>query len=287
MMTELIKGVDISNIQGHVDFKALAASGVQFVICRCGVGNNGVDNLYKQNIANATAAGLKVAAYHFIFPLPTTKSQPTRDPKVQAKMHFDAAGNVPVVCCDLEWPEQQDWSKWGCTAQQITEWTVAYLEEYESLSGTRPVVYTYPNFAKSLNLPESFAQKYKLWIASYQNGSPWVPKPWTDWVLWQDSGGTQNLPNGGPVDTDKAKDLSLWDPQPVTTATTESASVVPIQVERPAPVETPVPIEVPAPVVVAPEPVAVAPPAVPATPKFYVLIWQLITGLIAKFTKRQ
>ncbi len=183
----LIKGIDISVVQQKVDFKAVADSGVKFVICRCGVGNNGTDTLYKQNIANAKAAGLKVMAYHFVFPLPTTPENPTRDPKVQAKLHADAAGGE-LVACDLEWPPTNEWKKWGCTAPQIVQWSIEYLEEYERLTGIRPIVYTYPSFAKSISLPEWFAQKYKLWIASYTN-TPNVPKPWTDWVLWQDSGG--------------------------------------------------------------------------------------------------
>lgn len=279
-MTDLIKGIDISTIQGNVDFNAVAATGVKFVICRCGVGNNGVDNLYKQNIANAKVAGLKVMAYHFVFPLPPSPSQPLRDPKAQAKMHADAAAGE-LAACDLEWPEQPDWAKWGCSAQQITQWVADYLEAYEELTGIRPLIYTYPNFAKSLNLPAWFAQKYKLWIASYQSGAPFIPQPWTDWVLWQDSGGTQHLPDGKPVDTDKARDLSLWDnktetfpPQPDPVADTVASAI---------------PDAAPAPVAPAPvtPTVTPAPAPAPAQPGFFALIVQLFQGLYNKFVKKQ
>lgn len=230
---DLIKGVDISVIQGVVDFDALFASGVQFVICRCGVGNGSKDKLYDQNIAKAKAAGLKVMAYNFVYPLPPLASQPSRDPKVQAKMHVEwTAGEQ--ACCDLEWPAVQDWTKWGCTPAQIVQWSITYLEEYERLSGIRPIVYTYPNFADSIHLPTEFGQKYKLWIASY-TATPRVPKPWTDWVMWQDSGGTWKLPNGVACDTDKAKDLSLWDEQ-------QSA---PVEITVPAPLPDVVPVAQP------------------------------------------
>jgi lysozyme len=230
----LIKGVDISVIQGNVDFVALAASGVQFVICRCGVGNGGKDKLYDTNIEKAKAAGLKVMAYNFIYPLPTIPSQPLRDAKAQAKLHVDwTKGELCAV--DLEWPAPQDWAKWGCTAPQIVQWTIDYLEEYERLSGIRPLVYTYPNFADNIHLPESFGEKYKLWIASY-TAVPRIPKPWTDWVLWQDSGGTQKLPNGVPVDTDKAKDLSVWDTAP-------AAPPDPVTPPDPAPLPDPIPVD--------------------------------------------
>src|SRR5208283_4461391 len=108
--------------------------------------------------------------------------------------------------------------KWGCSAAQICQWVTEYLQAYESLSGIRPVVYTYPNFAQCIKLPTSFAQTYQLWIASYES-TPTIPAPWTDWVIWQNTGGTGSnaghLPSGVPVDTDLAKDLSLWNVAPV------------------------------------------------------------------------
>lgn len=233
-MSNLIKGLDISSIQGNVDFAAVAATGIQFIICRCGVGNGGKDSNYDKNIAAATAAGLKVAAYHFIYPLPPNPSQPLHDPVKQAKLHAGWAGStstVSVICCDLEWPAPQDWAKWGCTAAQITQWAVTYLQAYEVATGIRPVVYTYPYFAKALNLPQSFGQDYLLWLASYEP-KPAIPAPWSDWVIWQDTGGTGpnagHLPNGALVDTDKARDLSLWNVQaPIVVAPVTPPAVVP------------------------------------------------------------
>jgi lysozyme len=241
----MIKGLDVSQIQGVIDFAAVAATGVQFVMCRCGVGNNGSDSMYAQNIANAQAAGLKVGAYHFVFPLPTTAANPSRAPAAQAAAHFAAAGNVPVVACDLEWPVSTDWAKWGCSATQIVQWVTEYLQAYENLSGVRPIVYTYPYFAQSINLPASFAQAYQLWIASYEV-TPAIPAPWTNWILWQNSGGTgagaAHLPNGAPVDTDYAQDLSLWD-SPVAAAPSppDPPPVIPVPVPAPIPDSDPIP----------------------------------------------
>lgn len=240
-MADLIKGIDISTIQGTVDFAACAAQDIQFVICRCGVGNGGKDANYDKNVAAATAAGLQVAAYHFVYPLPTIPSQPLRDPVKQAQLHAGWAGStstVPVVCCDLEWPVPQDWAKWGCSAAQIVQWVQTYLQAYAAATGITPVVYTYPYFAQAINLPPEFGQQYQLWIASYQ-ASPALPHPWTDWVMWQDSGGTQKLPNGVPVDTDKAKDLSLWNVQPAAPVAPPPDPAHNTQVTDPDPVEPP------------------------------------------------
>lgn len=290
-MADLIKGLDVSVYQGdNINWKAVAAAGYKFVICRCGVGNDSKDKNYEKNIAGAKAAGLKVAAYHFIYPLPTTPSQPLRDPKAQAKLHADWAGKNILVACDLEWPEPEKWAKWGCTAKQIIEWTIVYLEEYERLTGIRPIVYTYPYFAKAINLPASFAEKWKLWIASYTT-KPAIPKPWTDWVIWQDSGGkTTNLPGGGPVDTNKARDLSWWIEFENRNNEPEPAPEPPPVVE-PAPpvVEPPVPIPTPEPPPVSPPPppppTPTPTPPKPSTQNFFVAFIQEVIEIVKKVFK--
>ena len=282
-MTNLIKGVDISVIQGNVDFNAVAATGVQFVVCRCGVGNGGKDTLYDTNIAKAKAAGLKVMAYNFIYPLPPQAGQPLRDPKKQAALHVGWA-NGELAACDLEWPTPDQWAKWGCSAAQIVQWTIDYLEEYERLSGIRPIVYTYPNFADNIKLPAEFGQKYKLWIASYTN-TPRIPSPWTDWVMWQyGSAGPYKLPNGAPVDVDYVKDLSLWDsatpaPQPAPPPpdpTPAPPDPTPDPAPQPDPTPDPTPAPTPAPIVV----------AAPASSNIFAVIWAFIQNLLNSLFKR-
>ena len=264
----MIKGIDVSIIQGNIDWSALAASGIQFCIIRCGVGNSGIDSNYIKNVAGAQAAGLKVAAYNFLYPLPPQAGNPSRDPVAQAQMHAKAAGSVSVICCDLEWPTQPDWAKWGCSAAQIGEWTVAYLQAYQSLTGITPLVYTYPDFARQVNLPAAVGN-YPLWIASYEP-TPNIPKPWTDWAIWQTTGGGGKLPNGAPVDTDVARDLSLW----------QAAAPV-----APAPVFVPpaMPVEIPAPVAPPPAPVAPAPAPTPSS-NILSVIGQILNG-ITKYLK--
>ena len=144
------------------------------------------------------------------------------------------------------------------------------MAEYERLSGVRPILYTYFFYAQACNLPPQFAT-YKLWDANFEH-PPKIPKPWTDWVLQQDGGGTTGvvlrLPNGIPVDDDLAKDLSLWGDEVVASA----PSVAP----APAP---PVIAPSPAPAPVEPTPTPTTPPAplpVPAAGSFVDKIVQLI-----------
>jgi GH25 family lysozyme M1 (1,4-beta-N-acetylmuramidase) len=238
-MIDLIKGYDVSSVQGEIDFTTLDPL-VRFIICKCGDGNDGIDPTYTANVAGCKSSGRCVGVYRFIFPLPDQPGNPLRDPTAQAQYHFRASGGVLPAFVDLEWPTQfgltadgkpDGWATWGCSASQITQWLLTYLQAYEALSGQKPIIYTYPDYAQSLNLPASFGADYQLWIASYET-TPEVPQPWTNagWVMWQASGGTEKLPNGVLVDVDYVRDLSLWG---ATTPVVQPQPAVPPVVQPP------------------------------------------------------
>lgn len=235
----MIKGIDVSSVQTNIDWNAVAASGVQFCIVKCGNGNSGIDPNYIKYIAGAQAAGLRVLAYHFLYPLPPQAGNPSRSPKVQAQMHFNATNGIRAAA-DLEWPVTANWAKWGCSAAQIKQWTLDYLDAYSQLDGRPMIIYTYPDFCKQINIADSpqFAQ-YPLWIASYES-TPTIPAPWHSYVLWQTSGGTAaHLPNGEPVDTDLDIDLSIWDVNQTAPVQTSDPVQAPDPAQPPDPVQAP------------------------------------------------
>jgi GH25 family lysozyme M1 (1,4-beta-N-acetylmuramidase) len=248
-MVNYSKGYDLSIVQGVVDFNSIKAAGRDFIINRCYVGNNGLDIYYNKNIANAQAAGLYVGCYNFPFPLPYT-SDKTRSPQWQAETHFKAAGNAQNLLhtVDIEFPVQADWKKWNVDANFINDWLFTYLEIYQGLLGKPPVIYSYPNYIQTLGNPAQYGN-YPLWIASYQANAPYIPLPWKNkgFVLWQNSGGTEKLPNGVPVDGDFCPDLNaLWGTTP-TVAVNPPNSIPDISTIPPAPPPQSPPVVAPAP----------------------------------------
>ena len=261
----MYKGYDISSVQNlltQAQWNAIAASGITFIVAKCGNGNDPIDPHFSQNIAGAKAAGLHVACYHFVYPLPPKTGDPSRSPQAQAQMHFNAAQGV-LAAMDIEWPVVQDWSKWDCTAAQINQWGLDYLAAYSELSGQTMMIYTFPNFAQTVGFTAEYAQ-YPLWIASYEP-TPTIPAPWTNWVMWQTAGGTGgHLPNGAPVDTDVVMDLSLWAAGTSSVSSTNS----PNGNNNPNPVSTPNSSDVPnTPVINA---------------NFFSAIWNLLSKLFGK-----
>ncbi len=61
----MIFGVDVSNHQTHFDFEAAAREGFDFAFIKSSQDDNFKDRMLNDHLANARAAGLLVAAYHY------------------------------------------------------------------------------------------------------------------------------------------------------------------------------------------------------------------------------
>jgi GH25 family lysozyme M1 (1,4-beta-N-acetylmuramidase) len=66
----LVRGIDVSDHQTEIDWQAVADSGIEFAIIRCGWrgysgGSLNEDTTFRQNMEGAKAAGLKVGVYFF------------------------------------------------------------------------------------------------------------------------------------------------------------------------------------------------------------------------------
>ena len=65
----MIRGIDVSQYQGNIDFDKVKKSGIKFVIIRAGYGKytNQKDPYFEQNYSKAKKAGLKVGAYWYSY----------------------------------------------------------------------------------------------------------------------------------------------------------------------------------------------------------------------------
>lgn len=61
----MIKGIDVSENNGYIDFNAVKAAGYEFVIVRASYGRHGRDEMFLDNVTRAHDAGLLVGAYHY------------------------------------------------------------------------------------------------------------------------------------------------------------------------------------------------------------------------------
>ncbi len=63
------KGIDVSENNGTVDWKAVKAAGIDFAIIRLGYGNAHLDECFYDNVNGAKAAGLDIGVYYYSYAL--------------------------------------------------------------------------------------------------------------------------------------------------------------------------------------------------------------------------
>lgn len=224
----MIPGLDVYGGYGRINWKLVATAGYRFVWVKCGEGNEPQknDGSFRRNVDGARENGLAVGAYFVPYPVPHDANHPGRGPIEQARRFADISGLLgaspgelsPMV--DLEWPPPEEWAKWGCDANQISEWGREHCEAIEIMWGRSPVVYQYPWWEGKIGAAnDHWAGRYPLCMAAYTHlgegvpptgKSPPVPPPWMTWSAWQHSANGSSVRIPGvpvcPVDRDVIRD---------------------------------------------------------------------------------
>ena len=65
----MLRGIDVSENNGYIDWQKVKNAGVQFAIIRIGYGKNHLDSCFYKNINGAIDVGLKVGVYHYSYAL--------------------------------------------------------------------------------------------------------------------------------------------------------------------------------------------------------------------------
>ncbi|WP_196599114.1 GH25 family lysozyme [Pectinatus frisingensis] len=60
-----MKGIDVSENNGDIDWQAVADAGIEFVMVRYSYGKHGQDSRFLEYVNGAHEVGLKVGAYHY------------------------------------------------------------------------------------------------------------------------------------------------------------------------------------------------------------------------------
>jgi GH25 family lysozyme M1 (1,4-beta-N-acetylmuramidase) len=200
-------GIDISQFQETIDWAAVSHNPVQFVIMRATKGEVDVDTAYATNLADATANGFVLGAYHR-----ATPSDTPGDAVAEAD-HFlavarNAAGDV-LPALDIE-------ETGGLTVADLKEWVRTWLARVRGRLGVRPMIYASPYFWRT-NMGNSkwFANHgYPLWIANWYVPAPDVPandwsgRGWTFWQ-WTSTGSLAGIPTDVDRDRFNGTDLSM------------------------------------------------------------------------------
>lgn len=162
-----IKGIDVSYWQGTIDWAKVKAAGIKFAVIREGYRRT-IDEKFIENVKGATAQGLTVMVYHFIY----TDGASIKENAESTVNNIRKAGLVPastMIFSDLEY---DTWTKNGetCTKERCSQYTKQYLEDLKALGCQKLGIYANIDYWKNYYTDE-LKKKYPLWLADYA-GNP-------------------------------------------------------------------------------------------------------------------
>ena len=164
-------GVDVSSKNGEIDWEKVYASGVRFVILRCGyrgaiTGDIVADEFFKDNAQKAIRAGLDVGAY--FFSQAVNEKEAVEEASAVLEMVDGSAITYPLVirmdrAGGLSRADGID----SDTRTQVAEAFCATVANY----GYTACVYAPSDWLKT-NLSSRRMEKYTIWMAEYANQNP-------------------------------------------------------------------------------------------------------------------
>lgn len=175
-------GIDVSYYQGEIDWQAVAADGVEFVLVRLGYRGYGngeirLDPCFEANLRGAGEAGLDVGVY--FFSQATTPQEAAEEADFVLETLAGRELEYPVVF-DWEWIRPgEDARTDHMTGQAVTECAAAFAQRIEA-GGYQPMLYFNPDMGY-LDYDLAQLKAWPFWLARYSA----VPDFYYDFDLWQ------------------------------------------------------------------------------------------------------
>lgn len=196
----MITILDVSNVQGQIDWKRVAAAGdVAGVYVKASEGRTYADPLFDQNRHAAALQSIHVGAYHF--------ARPDHNHAEAEADHFLAVlgGRLHehelLPALDLEVPAH---------GVNLTSWARTFNRRVQRHLGVWPLFYSYPAYIEGLHPTVPIGGG--LWLAAYSRNDgrehPYsCPPPWQKVVMHQFASTARHPGIRGPVDVSHAHDL--------------------------------------------------------------------------------
>lgn len=155
-----MKGIDISNHNGNVDFGKIKSNGVELLYIKATEGTTYQDPYRDINYSGAIRAGLSVGFYHFLVG--------SSAPETQAENFYIAIkdkNNILKPALDLE-----------ATGFNIMDYALRFINKFNTLSDLPLIIYSSPYYINN-NLDNRLAS-YPLWVAHYGVSTPMSNNVW-------------------------------------------------------------------------------------------------------------
>lgn len=192
----MLKGIDVSEFQGVVNWQQIKDSGIQFAILRAGYGQNHIDKQFKRNIQECKRVGIPVGIYWFSYAFNEEMAKREAQYAVQAIKGYNL--EYPI-CFDFEYDSVSYCKNNGInvTKDLATNLVLAFCNEVKRL-GYFPCNYTNMDYANNMFNMDRL-KDINLWYAYYNNNCNRICDMWQ----YSENGQVPGI-NGNSVDMDYA-----------------------------------------------------------------------------------
>ena len=169
-----LKGIDVSEHQGVIDWAKVAKDGVQFAVIRAGYGRelSQKDKQFERNYAGAKAAGIKVGAYWYSYANSVERGE--QEARACLKVLEGKRFELPIF-----FDQEYEKSILALSNKTRTDIVLKFLETVKG-AGRKVGLYSSTNFITT-KLQTDRLTTYPLWLAEYGSKLHYTGKVWA----WQ------------------------------------------------------------------------------------------------------
>lgn len=151
-----IKGIDISNNNGSIDFSRVVADDVGYVYVKATEGKTFQDSKMEGFYNECKRNNLKVGPYHFLVS--------TSSPEEQAENFYKKIKDfewklIPILDIETEF-------------EGLCDYVLRFINAFKELSPLQLGIYTYTIFIDNIQDMQNTIKDYPFWEANY-NSNPW------------------------------------------------------------------------------------------------------------------
>ena len=169
-----LKGIDVSEWQGTIDWRKVAKDGVQFAVIHAGYGRelSQKDKQFERNYAGAKAAGIQVGAYWYSYANSVERGE--QEARTCLKVLEGKTFELPIF-----FDQEYEKSILALSNKTRTDIVLKFLETVKR-AGRKVGLYSSTNFITT-KLQANRLTAYPLWLAEYGSKLHYTGKVWA----WQ------------------------------------------------------------------------------------------------------
>lgn len=175
----MMKGIDVSENNGKVNWQAVKDAGIEFAVIRLGYGSGHLDGSFYENVNGALAAGLKIGVYYYSYAMTVSD---TKEEAAFAIGILKDCGLTPDKLAMNVWFDMEDADGYKAKNgmpdnQTITDMCSAFIVELNK-AGYSAGIYASLDWLQNKIYTQQLADYVPYWCAQWADKCDWPATMW-------------------------------------------------------------------------------------------------------------